>query len=259
MEAGFENAAISDSDSVGDGEYFPTTSETSSVKSQAKQQLNMQGTTTRSEPSQSSATTPGWTTDRKLNFDDPEELPSDNLGSSSRVVLPPLIPSVADTPRVSDVVAGKGPANDISDYDRSPKRVRPEDSNITTSNALARVPPNLVAYKQERTVLYISLPGSSTDMVAIKLRSAISIPTFFSSVCAAVGIQETENLAVAVMLQRENGGPDRSLILRRETVEAFESFLEAVDEAPCWKEENGRLSFSLHVQMRFAVEMGVRI
>lgn len=259
LESGLENAAINDSDSVGNGDYAPTASGTSSVKSQAKQRLDMQGTTTRSEPPEPSVTTRGWLTHRKLNCGDPEETPSDEFGSASRVVFPPPNPSVADTTKIADIVAGKRPANDIPNDDRSPKRVRPEDSNTITSTAVARVPPNLVAYKQDRTVLYISLPGSSTDMVAIKLRSAMSIPALFSSVCAAVGIQETEHMAVGVMIQRENGGPDRSIVLRRETVDAFEYFLEAVDEAPCWKEEKGRLSFLLHLQMRFAVEMGVRI
>lgn len=259
LESGFENATINDSDSVGDGDYFPNTSETSSVKSQAKQRLNMQGMTTRSEPPEPSVTTRGYLTHRNQACGDPEETPSDDFGSSSRLVSPPPNPSLADTTKISDIVAGKRPANDSPNDDRSSKRVRPEDSNVITSNAMARVPPNLVAYKQDRTILYISLPGSNTDMVAIKLRSAMSIPTLFSSVFAAVGVQETEHLAIAVMLQGENGGPDRSFILRRETVEAFEFFLEAVDEASCWKEENGRLSFLLHVQMRFAVEMGVRI
>lgn len=107
--------------------------------------------------------------------------------------------------------------------------------------------------------MFVLLPGSTTDMVAINLCSAMSLPTLFSSVCAAAGIREYEHMAVGIMLQRENGGPDRSLVLKRQTVEAFEFFLEMVDEAPCWQEEDGRLSFLLHLQIRFAVEMSVRM
>ena len=158
-----------------------------------------------------------------------------------------------------EITAGKRQAPDAPLDDRSWKKGRPQRVNATISDtAVARVPPTLTIYKQERTILYVFLPGSASDMVAIKLRSAMSLSSLFSSVCSAVGIKEYVNLAIAVM-DREEGGPDGSMIIRRDSIEAFEVFLEAVDEAPCWREEGGKLSFRLHLKAMVEVERAMRV
>ena len=87
----------------------------------------------------------------------------------------------------------------------------------------------------------------------------MSLSTLFSSVCSAAGIKEYANLAIAIMLEREDGAPGRSMIIKRDSVEAFEVFLEAVDRAPCWNEEGGGMSFRLHLKYMVEVQMAMRV
>ena len=166
----------------------------------------------------------------------------------------------AAAPRIQEVIAGKRQAPDALEEDRSSKKGRPERVDTTINDtAIARVPPTLRIHKQERTILYVSLPGSVSNVVAIKLCSAMSISTLFSSVCNAVGIGDYVNLAIAIVPEREDGAPERSMIIRRNSIEAFEIFLEAVDEAPCWNEEGGKLSFRLHLKSMVELEMAMRV
>ena len=179
-----------------------------------------------------------------------------------RAEIPPLHPSPPEAstaaPRVSEIAAQKRPSSDHPVDDRCQKRNRPSHTGTIVSTAtVTRVPPTLTANKQERTTLYVLLPGTVSDMIPIKLSSAMSITALFSSVCAAVGIEEYAHLAIAVLLERENGGPDRSMILKQNAVEAFEFFLETVDKAACWSEENGKLL--LQLQLRFMVEVAMRV
>ena len=266
MGSGLDNVSIHDgSNSAKDREYLPTSSGMSSVQNQAQQRSHTQGKTAKSDPPKLPVTR-GWPTDLKRRTDDGatrglEETTRERLESTSQFMSPPPNASAAESStgsnKILEINPGKRLACDIPDDDRSSKKVRPENADILASNVVARIPPTLTTYKQERTILFILLPGSTADMTLIKLRSAMSLSTQFSSVCTAARIEESENVGITVMLQREEGGPDRGLVLRRTSLEAFEFFLETVDKAPCWKEESGSLSFVL--QLTFAVEMGVRI
>ena len=141
-------------------------------------------------------------------------------------------PSESSTaaPQISEVAAGKRPASDTIDKDRSPKRVHPLRANtFINSSTTARVPPTLTSYKQERTILHVLLPGSKSETVPIKLRSAMTISTFFSSVSAAAGVLDYEEMAIAVRLGGEDGGQDKTIIVKRNMIDTFESLLEIVD------------------------------
>lgn len=121
----------------------------------------------------------------------------------------------------------------------------------------ARVPQNLTLYKQERSILHVMVPGSSSDVVPIELRSAMSLPTFFSSVRAAARVPDDDRMSVAVILGGGDGSQDKIVILRRDMVDSFEYFLEVVAEAACWEDEGGRLGVQL--QFRWTFEMDVQL
>ena len=170
----------------------------------------------------------------------PRETSSNGLGPTPRAKSLPLYlsPSQASIPaaRVSEIAAEKRPASDHPIGDRLQKKSRPSHTGT-----IARVPPTLTKFKQERTILYVLLPGTVSDMIPIKLCSVMSITTLFSSVFATVGIEEYSHMAIAVSLERQDGAPDRCIILKQNGVETFEFFPETVDEASCWNEENGKL------------------
>ena len=188
--------------------------------------------------------------------------PDDDLESNQEEVVVHNLDAASDEDYVLPSSEGSSPKDEAergSGFQRLTRKGRSERVDATINDiTVARVPPTLTIYKQERTILYVFLPGSASDMVAIKLRSAMSLSTLLSSVCSAVGIKEYVNLAIAVM-EREEGGPDGSMIIKRNSTEAFEVFLVAVDEAPCWKEEGGKLSFRLHLKAMVEVERAMRV
>lgn len=155
------------------------------------------------------------------------------------------------------MAAGKRPAGDAIEDDHTPKRVRQTDTNNSVNpSTTARIPPTLTSYKQEHTILYVVLPGSTSDMVPIKLRSVMTISTFFNSVSAAAGVTDYEHMAVAVLLGGEDGG---HILVRQNLLDSFECFLEIVDDAPCWEEEGGRMALQLQLRWRHTFELNIRV
>lgn len=57
----------------------------------------------------------------------------------------------------------------------------------------------------------------------------MTISTFFSSVSAAAGVLDYEEMAIAVRLGGEDGGQDKTIIVKRNMIDTFESLLEIVD------------------------------
>ena len=154
-----------------------------------------------------------------------------------------------DAPEISAVAAGKRRASDTFEGDHSSKKARhvsakPSVASIDT----VRIPQTLTSYKQEHTILYVLVPGSTSDKVLIRLRSAMAVSTLFSSVCAAAGVAEDECRAIAFEFRGGDSGQDETIRVKRNMVETFELFLEVVDEASCWSEEGGRMV--LQVQLR---------
>ena len=263
-----QDIGVNDLDAVDDDDYVPPSSEGSSTNNDSQQRSGLQGTTRKPySPEPPAIGAPR--THLNTSHDDqatrgPEARLSIGLGTEPRAgfstLQSKLSEASADAPRIQEVTAGKRRAPDVPQDNRSSKKGRPEHVDTVINNtAIARVPPTLTIYKQERTILYVLLPGSVSDVVAIKLCSAMSISTLFSSVCSVVGIKEYANLAIAIWLRREDGVSDRSMIIRRNSVEAFEIFLEVVDKAPCWSEEGGKLSLRLHLKSMVEVEMAMRL
>ncbi|CAD6570281.1 MAG: hypothetical protein ASARMPREDX12_003438 [Alectoria sarmentosa] len=254
LESDFEEISIQDSDHLGDEDYSPRNCEASDPGRQAQHGSEPQALPDLLEP----PATRRRQARLEVNHDNehkrrPKHAPSSRLGPAPRTGFPSLHSSLPESStsalKISKVAAGKRSASNIIEDDRSPKRFRPVSANnFNNFSVIARIPPTLTPYKQERTILHVLLPGSTSEMVPIKLRSAMTISTFFSSVSAAVGVIDYENAAVAVMLGGEDGGPDKTIIVRRDMIDSFEVFLEVIDEARCWEEEGGRVA--LQLQMR---------
>ena len=232
LESNFEEISIQHSSSREDEDFSSTTSGESNLESEAPQGSDYQGPRTRSALS---------------------EPPAPHAG------FPPPNPSPLETstagPKISEVAAGKRPASDTIDNNHSLKRVRPVTFN--SFSTAAKVPRSLTLYKQEHTILYVLLPGRTSEMVPIKLRSAMTISTFFSSVSAAAGVIDYEHVSIAVLLRGEDGGQDKTIIVRRNMVDTFEVFLEVVDAATCWEDEGGMMT--LQLQLRWPFEMDLQL
>lgn len=71
----------------------------------------------------------------------------------------------------------------------------------------------------------------------------MTLPALFGSVCAAAGIIEHERLAVVVMFEREGSGQGKNIILRRNSIDAFEYFLMVIDVATCGRRNAGGCCF----------------
>ena len=138
-------------------------------------------------------------------------------------------------PKILTVAAGKHPVSDIIANDRSRKKVRAIHN--------VGIPPALTPEKRERTFLFVLLPCSSSEMVLVKLRSTMTLPALFSSVCAAAGIIEHERLAIAVIFEREGSGHGKTIILRRNSKDAFEYFLMVIDVATRGRKKAGGCCF----------------
>lgn len=265
QESNVEEQSIHKRTDLEDEDYTPPPPEEPSPMIEAQQGPGLQKTTGEPdspEPPTTRAPPSPLRSFLNASHDDGVIRSDIDLILAPRAEIPPLHPSPPKTstaaPRVSEIAVQKRPPSDHPVDDRFQKRSRPSHTgNIVSTATVTRVPPTLTANKQERTILYVLLPGTVSDMVPIKLCSAMSITALFSSVCAAVGIEEYAHLAIAVLLERQNGGPDRSIILKQNVVESFEFFLETVDKAACWSEENGKLL--LQLQLRFMVEVAMRV
>lgn len=252
LESDFEIISIHDSASLGDQDY-----QTSDLEGQAQQGSDSQKLTT--EP----ALLEPLATRQRLaclntNREDGDTGVLKDVARNGLEPPPHAGPSKASTNvlQISEVAAGKRPASDHLDNDRSSKKIRPVSANTFISlSTTARIPPTLTLDKQERTILYVLLPGSTSEVVPIKLRSAMSITTFFSSVMAAAGMVNYEKMAIAVVLRGEDGGQDKTIIVRQNMIDSFECFLEVVDEATCWEEEGGRLTLQVNLRFRHTLEM----
>ena len=263
-ESKAKNIAVKNLDAVDDENYVPSGSEGSSTKDDNQQVSLLQGTTREPDSPEPPVARVSPTHTNASHYDEPKRSPEARLSIENE-----LVPRVgfstfqsrrseasATTTKIPEVTTAKRPAADGPEANRSCKKGRPERADTTINDiAVARVPPTLTIHKQERTILYIILPGSVSNMVVIKLCFAMSIPTLFSSVESVVGIKEYPNLAVFMTLWREDYVPERSMIIGRNSIETFEIFLQHVDKSPYWSEESGKLAY--RVNLRFMVQVEV--
>lgn len=110
--------------------------------------------------------------------------------------------------------------------------------------------PSLLApHKQSHTTLFVAIP-LSTDAVPLKLRSCMSLDSFFTAVLAISATPGQDNAVSGIRASfdwKGAGEKDRAILLKRDLEDSFEVFLEIVDAAPCWEVQGGRCAVGVEV------------
>jgi len=111
--------------------------------------------------------------------------------------------------------------------------------------------PQISSHKQRHTILRAAC-ASSVSVVPLKLRSCMTIDSFFSTIITATGSANQEREISTIMVEfdfREEGDAKRSILVKRDVEDSFEVFLEMIDEAPCWEDEAGRCEVAVEVML----------
>ena len=104
-------------------------------------------------------------------------------------------------------------------------------------------PPALSPYKQAHTTLRIALVPYPQQFAIHRLRSCMTIATFFSTVVGVSGYKGDKNRIFGISATfdcKSDDAADRSMVIREEWQDSFEVFLETVDGAESWTEEGGK-------------------
>lgn len=109
----------------------------------------------------------------------------------------------------------------------------------------SRPMPILSAYQQNHTTLRVSVTTYIyASILPIKLRSCITMETFFFSVLTATRDavnrgNSSSDILVSFCWKDATDGT-KTMLLRKDTMDTFRVFLETIDEAPCWNHVNGK-------------------
>lgn len=110
--------------------------------------------------------------------------------------------------------------------------------------------PGLDESKISRTTLRVGYSGSSTT---IKLSSCTTMSNLFYMVASACGITSRSDAIWAIVVTYP-WFPIGSMEHRQRVVlaleDTYEFFLEAVNDAPCWKKENGKCNLDVEVAFK---------
>lgn len=103
--------------------------------------------------------------------------------------------------------------------------------------------PALSLHKQNYTRLRVNRDSNVIGFVPLRLKSCMTMDTFFKSIIAASGhpeqVEPVQSL-MAVFDWKEENDIYRTIHIHKGTPTSFEIFLEIIDEAPCWKDEGGK-------------------
>ena len=102
--------------------------------------------------------------------------------------------------------------------------------------------PTLTPHKQKHTTLRVTRDSNIIGFVPLRLLTCMSMSTLFSSVVAASGRKECEEPIKCLMVVfdwKDEHDVYKTIYIDKGTQGSFEIFLEIIDEAPCWKEEDG--------------------
>ena len=111
-----------------------------------------------------------------------------------------------------------------------------------SSSMLFTLAPN----KLSRTTLRIA---NSNTFIPLKLRSCSNISALFTKVLDICGLTAHEESVEALKLTFDwfpEDAEERTMLLKERYEDSFESFLETVDEAPCWA-DGGKCTVSVEV------------
>lgn len=110
--------------------------------------------------------------------------------------------------------------------------------------------PTVSEYRQIYTTVYVSLPNNA-DLVPLKLRSMMTLSTFFTSALEAWDLQGQEaNVKALRITFNDLSANDReaSWLMKRNIPATFEKFLEVLNDLPVWSDE-GKCSVTVEILM----------
>ena len=108
----------------------------------------------------------------------------------------------------------------------------------------------LSPYKQAHTTLRIALVPYPLKSAIHRLRSCMTIDTFFSTVIGISGYKGDKDRIFGITATfdcKSDEDPDKSMVVREGWQDSFDVFLETVDGAECWTEEGGKCGVAVNL------------
>ena len=123
-------------------------------------------------------------------------------------------------------------------------------SSVTLENDVSST--FLTDYKQNHTTLRASYNSSDnkTCPVMLKLRSCMTIETFFASIMSTTENTSRPDGVSTIMITfdwKDAKDLKKSICVKKNVGDSFEVFLEIIDEAPCWKKQGGKCEVAVEV------------
>ena len=109
-------------------------------------------------------------------------------------------------------------------------------------------PQTLSPYKQTHTTLRIALFPYPQQSAVQRIRSCMTIATFFSTVIGVSGYKGDRDHIFGITATfdcKPDDDPERNMVIREEWQDSFDIFLETVDGAESWTEDGGKCSLSV--------------
>ena len=115
-------------------------------------------------------------------------------------------------------------------------------------NDPALEPQTLSPYKQAHTTLRIALFPYPQQSAVQRIRSCMTIATFFNTVIGVSGYKGDRDRIFGITATfdcKPDDDPERNMVIREEWQDSFDIFLETVDGAESWTEDGGKCSLSI--------------
>ena len=106
----------------------------------------------------------------------------------------------------------------------------------------------LSPYKQAHTTLRIALFPYPQQSAVQRIRSCMTIATFFNTVIGVSGYKGDRDRIFGITATfdgKTDDDPERNMVIREEWQDSFDIFLETVDGAESWTEDGGKCSLSV--------------
>lgn len=110
--------------------------------------------------------------------------------------------------------------------------------------------PALSPYKQSHTTLRIALVPYPLQSVVQRLRSCMTMATFFNTVIGVSGYKGDMDRIFGVTATfdcKSDDDADKSMVIREEWQDSFDIFLETVDGAESWTKEGGKCGVAIRL------------
>lgn len=109
---------------------------------------------------------------------------------------------------------------------------------------------SLSPYKQAHTTLRIALVPYPLKFAIHRLRSCMTMDTFFSTVVGISGYKGDKDRIFGITATfdcKSDDDPDKSMVVREGWQDSFDVFLETVDGAESWTEEGGKCGVAVNL------------